>query len=228
MNKIVPITALILLGVTSCIKDDFVDDAVDPVLRITNGIDSLNIDSTFQMNATYFNNVGIAEQADLLWESSDQSVLTIDQSTGLIQPLTVGTSTISVRKQGGDPTIFDTHDVAISMDAVVFMPGERTGTIQTTTFYQLAGDFVLREDPNGTDLILDIASNYVASSGLPGLYVYLTNNPNSIAAAHEIGAVQVFSGAHSYTIQNVGLNDYSHILYFCAPFNVKVGDGLIN
>ncbi|MEM9549152.1 MAG: hypothetical protein AAGA77_24405, partial [Bacteroidota bacterium] len=63
---------------------------------------------------------------------------------------------------------------------------------------------------------------------LPGLYVYLTNNRNTTANALEIGAVEVFNGAHTYTVEDVGINDYKFLLYFCKPFNVKVGDGEIN
>ena len=103
----------------------------------------------------------------------------------------------------------------------------RSGVIQTTTFYDLEGDFELIQNDDGT-LTLDIADNYRASSGLPGLYVYLTNNPRSISGAFEIGEVNVFSGAHSFEIDGVELNQFNYLLYFCKPFNVKVGDGEIN
>ena len=46
--------------------------------------------------------------------------------------------------------------------------------------------------------------------------------------AFEIGRVATFSGVHSYTIPNKGINDYNYIVYFCKPFNVKVGHGQIN
>jgi len=74
---------------------------------------------------------------------------------------------------------------------------------------------------------LNIADNYKTTSALPGFYVYLTNNPNSINDAVEIGEVTIFEGAHSYEILGVGLTDYDYVLYFCKPFRVKVGDGKI-
>lgn len=57
--------------------------------------------------------------------------------------------------------------------------------------------------------------------------MYLTNNPNSIANAYEIGEVTIFDGAHSFELDanEVGLTDFDFVLYFCKPFNVKVGDG---
>ena len=72
----------------------------------------------------------------------------------------------------------------------------------------MEGDFVINAvDDN---LVIEIADNYVASSALPGLYIYLTNNPNSINDALEIGEVTVFEGAHSYEVENVGLMDYDY------------------
>ena len=42
----------------------------------------------------------------------------------------------------------------------------------------------------------------------------------------EIGEVKVFKGAHRYTIGgDIALNQYKYLLYYCKPFNVKVGDG---
>jgi len=83
----------------------------------------------------------------------------------------------------------------------------------------------LREE--GGNLTLRFEDDYRASTALPGLYVYLTNNPNSTNSALEIGAVTTFSGAHTYTIEDVDISEYQYILYFCKPFNVEVGEGLI-
>lgn len=101
----------------------------------------------------------------------------------------------------------------------------KQGTLGSTSSYTLAGDFVLTKD--GNNLNLSFADNYRADTSLPGLYVYLSNNPNSIASAFEIASVTTFTGAHDYTIPNAGLNDYVFVLYFCKPFNVKVGHGQI-
>ena len=46
----------------SCIGNDYVDDRVDPILRITNPIDSIAIDSSYQFEYRYLNNVGTEEQ----------------------------------------------------------------------------------------------------------------------------------------------------------------------
>lgn len=107
-------------------------------------------------------------------------------------------------------------------DEVVTM---KFGELQTSSSYLLLGDFTLTQD--GADLLLEFADNYDADTGLPGLFVYLSNSTTTNANAIEIQAVQVFSGAHSYTIPNININDYQYVLYFCKPFNQRVGHGLI-
>ena len=101
------------------------------------------------------------------------------------------------------------------------------GTIRTTTFYPLEGSFQYSETEDG-GVHIDIAADYIADNRLPGLYIYLSNNPNSIFNALEIEEVTTFSGAHEYTVPEVGFEDYNFIVYFCKPFNVKVGDAALN
>ena len=101
----------------------------------------------------------------------------------------------------------------------------KEGTFVTTSSYRLEGSFTL--SANGEDVILEVGDDSVASTSLPDLYVYLTNNPNSVNGALEVGPVEIFEGEHSYTISDVGLNDFSHLLYWCKPFTIKVGEGEI-
>jgi hypothetical protein len=102
-----------------------------------------------------------------------------------------------------------------------------SGIITSSSSYELGGSFVLKKTAAG-NTELSFGSDYVASTALPGLYVYLTNNRNSIASAYEIGRVEVFKGEHKYDLgTSVGLTDYRFVLYYCKPFNVKVGDGEI-
>jgi len=205
----------------SCIKDDFVQDSVDPVIRITNAIDSLQLNSEYQFEQTYFNNIGRAEEVDVTWVSSNSDVITIN-SEGNASALALGESLISVS--------YNDNGVIIS-DEVNIIVGESTsslsqiimGEIITTSSYELTGAFELAETANGVTLSFD--DSYKASTALPGLYVYLSNNRNSVANGLEISSVSVFSGAHSYEIENVGMADFSYIVYFCKPFNVKVGEG---
>lgn len=210
----------------SCIGDDFVEDFVEPVLRITATTDSLQINTSFQFRALYFNNVGQEVAIQGNWASTNSDILAITPE-GEATAVSAGEATLTVSYDDGTATLEASTDVVVSALPVVVGPSFDTisGSIATTTFYQLEGDFELAETGDG--LQLSFASNYQASTALPGLYVYLSNNPNSIANALEIGAVTVFNGEHSYDIPMVGLNEYSHLVYFCKPFNVKVGDGAL-
>jgi len=66
----------------SCIGDDFIDDNVDPILRITNVVDTIQIDTSYQFEYIYLNYIGREENIDVLWTSSDESIIQIS-SAGL-------------------------------------------------------------------------------------------------------------------------------------------------
>lgn len=218
---------IFFLALTSCIKDDFVDDTVDPEVRITNKIDSLSIDSVFALSASFFNEVGQSEEVDIDWSSSDDNVVSVDDQ-GTVTGVSVGSATITASYIENDTEVADDFELIVVDTAVSNMnsgPVVKTGTVQTTSSYPLSGSYTLEETDTG--IKLSLSDDYTADDGLPGLYIYLSNNAATISNALEIGPVEVFEGAHEYEIEGVGINDYSYILYFCKPFNVKVGDGEI-
>lgn len=222
---------VLILGLFSgCIGDDIVDDYVAPQIRITNPVAEIEAGTTYLFTAGFLNNVGMNETVSPTWSSSDPTIMTIDQTglaTGIMEgPVRV---TVAYTDEFGE-TADRSYDLEIGASTVVVEePMFRTGRVATTTFYDLEGDFTLEELPEEVpgDLRLIFGEDYVADDGLPGLYVYLSNNPNSTSGAHEIARVEVFRGAHEYIISGVDLNEFRYVLYFCKPFNVKVGDGLI-
>lgn len=215
--------SLILITFSGCIGNDFVDDLTEPTLRISSQVDTIAIDTPFQFEAKYFNNIGREEMADLIWSSSDTSIISITKD-GLANPKKIGSAFIKVALQDSSLNLIDSNQVAVGLKTTSTVQSIQ-GIIKTTSSYQLEGNFELRQENN--HLILELDDNYRASTALPGLYIYLSNNRNTVSNALEIGAVQVFSGAHSYQISNVALNDYQYILYYCKPFNVKVGEGVL-
>ncbi len=215
-----------ILLLSACIGDDIIDDYVTPQIRILNPVSSIEEGTTYQFNHQFVNNVGQEETVSANWSSADAAILTIDNS-GLATAVAEGNTSITVSFQDEfGETASVTEPVEVGASTVVVEPTGRSGSINTTSSYALRGDFELNELPNG-DLKLSFGSDYVADDGLPGLFVYLSNNPNTISGALEIGAVRVFVGEHDYTISGAGLNEYAYVLYFCKPFNVKVGDGEI-
>lgn len=217
------LTAILL---TACIGTDYIMDLIDPELRFTIKLDVLGIGDSYQFRAVFFDNVGDAQTVPLEWMSSDTAVAEVTQD-GTVTGKMLGNTVISARYSGEDTMLTVSHMLEVDEETVLPV-SERSGTVETTSSYELFGDFTLTEEENGT-LTLAFAENYTASTALPGLFVYLSNNPSTTNGAYEIGEVLVFSGAHSYSLPaTIGLNDYQYVLYFCKPFNVKVGDGRIN
>lgn len=223
MKKYLAFFLSISILLSSCIKDDIIEDFVEPTLRITTNPDTITINSTYQFEFMYLNNIGLEEEIVPIWSSSDPGIIDIDVN-GLATTKALGSSDITIEYKNSEIDLKETINVAVGLSTVE-SSNEKSGTIQTTSSYALEGNFILKE--NGNHLILEFFEDYKASSALPGLFVYLSNNRNSIANAYQISAVETFSGAHTYSIENIGINDYEFLLYFCKPFNVKVGDGEI-
>ena len=212
-----------LVFLSGCIGDDIIFDTVEESLRIIDKVDTLAVGGTYLFSALYTNNIGMEEAANIQWISADPEILEIfdnGEAVGRQKGSTIVTARV------GD--IRDEVEVVVDQETVVSTGNIRSGEIRTTSSYILEGSFEL--SAAGPNLLLSVADDYRASSSLPGLYLYLTNNPNTTNGAYEIGEVKVFEGAHSYEIDGteVRLDQYSHLLYFCKPFRVKVGDAEIN
>lgn len=209
---------------TSCVGDDIVVDRVAEDLRITNAIDTIGFGSVYKFETRYLDNVGERQEVEVEWMSSDPSVISITDS-GLAEGVESGSVIITAAYQGVDDYLQDQIEVVVGDNTTEVDIEEiiKEGTIVTTSSYQLEGDFIVKEIEG--NLVVEVASNYKASTSLPGLFVYLSNNPNSIGGAFEVSAVSTFNGEHTYTIPDVGIDDYKYLLYFCKPFNIKVGDG---
>jgi len=205
----------------ACIQDDFIEDEIDPILSIASAVDTIEINTTYQFEAKYLNNIGIEEVVPTSWSSSDPTIIEIND-TGLANAKAEGQVSIGVSYnddgiQLEDIVIVNVGDKTSKVDQIT------NGSIRTTSSYKLEGDFMLSENDSGIQI--QFADNYSASTALPGLYVYLSNNKSSIGNAFEIGKVEVFNGEHIYDVPGVAFSDYKYLVYFCKPFNVKVGDG---
>lgn len=222
MKNLSLLVLMSIVGFSACIKDDFVDDFVEAELRITTLVDSIAQGDSFQLEANFLNNVGESEEVVIEWSSSDDNIVSVDER-GLVTANNAGSATITASYEIDSVLHEDSIEVAVGETTVVSLQSLES-FIATTTFYDLEGDFVFTETEDG-GVTIEFGDDYKASAGLPGLFIYLSNNRNSIAAAREISEVTVFSGAHSYEVEDVGFSDYKYLVYFCKPFNVKVGDG---
>ena len=175
----------------------------------------------------------ITETATMTIDSGTTTTTTSDVNTSIIDSGTAtstltDTSTTTTSVSDTSSTTTDTDSTpTVDDDVVVTSPQSYQGTIRTTSSYELTGSYEYGLNDAG-QLVLDIGDDYVASTAIPRLFVYLSNNPNSPSGAYEIAEVTVFSGAHSYVLpSSIDISDYKYILYWCKPFIVKVGDSTI-
>lgn len=224
MNK--NIFPLLLLGMLSaCIGDDILLDTVNESVKITLWVDTLAVNDQMNFEARYTDQVGQTVDRNIVWTSSDPAILEMTpagEATGITKGNVFVYATADAIA-GGE--VSDSVSIVVDEVTSTVPLTERSGTIQTTSSYQLEGSFTIKAD--GNDLVIEIADDYKASSALPGLYLYMTNNPSTNNNALEVAAVQVFDGAHTYRVEGVELSEYDYLLYYCKPFNVKVGDAEI-
>lgn len=217
------------LPLFSCVKTDLINDRVDPKIFISNPLLELKKNGeAHQFEVNYFNYVGKEiENPAVSWSSSDSSVLTITEG-GLATGLEFGIATVTATLTTTEENLTITHTDTVRVSSATLTESiEFLGTIISTSNYELKGSYALKVHEDNV-LRLSLGDDYKASTSLPGLYIYLGNNPNSVADAYEIGPVTVFQGAHFYDLpSSIGVYDYSYILYWCKPFNVKVGEGQI-
>ena len=201
-----------------CIGTDIVDDYVEARVTINNPIRSLKVNSTYQFKATYLNNVGSPENAAFEWKSSNMNVVKIDNE-GNAFGLEEGESTIITSANGVSDSL-----VLFISDTTINIPNERVANLKTVSTYPLSGNATLKK--SGGKIVLEFDESFTTTSALPGLYVYLTNNVSTINNALEVAKVKDFSGAQSYEVsEDISLNTYDYVLFYCKPFLVPVGNG---
>ena len=153
---------------------------------------------------------------------TETSTMTTDTETST---MTTDTET-STMTTDTETSTMTTGTETSTMTGVVIAPQFFEGEIRSTSSYVLEGKF--RYEHDGTRITLSLDSSYRASTSLPGLFIYLGNNPRTVNGAFEIGEVKVFSGAHQYVLPpSIELTDYKYIIYWCKPFSVPVGEGEI-
>ena len=222
------ILILVIGTLQSCIENDIIDDKIEEKLSINNTIEKLTKNTTHQYSTKYTNNIGEITTPSITWSSSNPTIISVS-NTGLITGLTEGESIISAKVTTSEGKIVSAENTVTITTEIIDNGSlkEKSGTIRTTSSYVLKGNFTIKEIANTNDLELSIDASYEASSSLPGLYLYLTNNPNTVSGAKEISKVNVYNGDHIYIIRDTNINDFNHLLYWCKPFSVKVGDGEI-
>lgn len=211
---------LVILLMQGCIKDTFLDDRVDPSFSIVSYASSLKQADSFQFEARFLDEVGRPAIKQWSWSTKQDTVLLVSNA-GVVEGLNYGEAQVYVEMDEA-PFLKDSLLVTIG-DTTILASSDRRGVLKSSSSYALRGDFILVQD--GAELRLDLLETFYTSDAIPGLFVYLSNNPNSIDQAYEIGRVTQFAGAHSYLFSGPDLRDFSYVLFYCKPFNARVGHG---
>ncbi|MDB2673088.1 DM13 domain-containing protein [Flavobacteriaceae bacterium] len=183
--------------------------------------DIIEARTTFSVTAVTSTDTSTStSETSTMTADSETSTLTTDTETSTMTTDTE-TSTMTTETETSTTTIDNNTGTGI-----VLAPQFYEGEIISTSSYIIEGNF--RYEHNGTQITLSLDENYRASTSLPGLYLYLGNNPNTVNGAIEIAKVTVFNGAHEYILPpSIELADYKYLIYWCKPFSVPVGEGTI-
>ncbi len=180
-------------------------------VEITASSSELIVGTTLQLTATVKNgNEEILEKA-IIWQSSDDNILTIN-SSGLVNAIASGTAQITAIVDG-------ISSLPLSI-RVVSASTTRSGTFRGNASYNTSGTATFEIGK------VNFSANFRTSNG-PGLRVYLAKNaPGVLTASNSVllGNLKSTSGAQEYTVPaEVKLSDFDFVVVYCQPFNVAFG-----
>lgn len=169
---------------------------------------------TLQLSGSTLNaSGGVIDGSPITWTSNNESVASVDDS-GLVTGISDG----AVRISGSADGVSGFIDLFVG-DASSL---SRMGSFEGLNGYRASGEVTLMVNDNG-GLTMVLADNFSAQNG-PGLYFYLSNQPNRISGGVELGEVRSVSGADSYSVPDgVELDDFNHVVLYCKPFGVGFG-----
>ncbi len=194
-------------------------DSVDPLdeaLVIQTFPTSLEVGQTFQMSASFFDSTGMENSAvPITWSSNNPTIASITGS-GLVEGLTVGSTTISASAQGLE------DEVSISVTSTP-MDITRTGLLEGRG-YDISGGFELFVENDSLYLEVTEAS---IDSNAPGPYFYLSNQDESVSGGINLGQSQNGDFVINITrdFPSVELFTYDYFVVWCEPFRVTLGVG---
>lgn len=196
------------------IEEGVVIEATTTISVVNNNLSIKNpLTSSINIGDKYLYGVDFLGKSQVFWSISDTDVASINALTGEMQAKKEGTAIVTATTTEAGVVISSTTELNVEK------------TIKTAS---LTGSYSLRGSVEFTASSLTFSDNFNVGDA-PGGYFYLSNNPTSINAAVRVGGqVSSRSGTWSIPLNNVNINNYKYIIFWCDPFNVYLGGGTFN
>lgn len=158
----------------------------------------------------------VIDNVGITWSSSDLTIATIGLN-GLATGVAEGSVNITASAGG---------IVSKNFTLNVGSDGSRSGTFDGLNGYRVSGTSTLEINSDG-DLVIHLNDDFSAQNG-PGLYVYLANSKNSVSGGFEVAKLEKNSGASSYPVKDIAIDDFNFVTILCKPFNIPFGSAELN
>lgn len=150
----------------------------------------------------------------ITWTSNNESVITVN-STGTINAVSEGIASIVA-----------TIDGVVSASLKIEVKSNiKKGVFSGSGSYTVTGTASLFINEND-DLILEFSNDFSVSSFGVAIYVYMSNQNNSVAGGVEIQQL-LKQGGQSYNITNINseltIDSYDYVIIHCKPYNIPFG-----
>jgi hypothetical protein len=188
-------------------------NSVASVMVATPSTTSLQLGQAVQLSAVP-KDIGsnILSGKTIEWFAENASIVSVS-STGLVTALANGTAEVHAKVDG-----VKSNSIKFNVGAAA---GSRTGTFVSSGGYSSVGTVTMEE--MGSNVVVKLSSNFQASVAL-GTFIYLANSTTGgtvKSAGLELG--QWSSGATSFSVPGVTLNQYKYVVVLCKPASVTFG-----
>lgn len=146
------------------------------------------------------------------WFTENAAIVTVS-TNGLVTAVGNGSGEVHAKVEG-----VKSNSIKFNVGTVA---GVRTGTFQSAGGYSSVGSVIVQE--MGSKVVVTLSSNFQASVAL-GTFIYLANSTsggNVKSAGLELG--QWSSGAKTFDVPNVSLNQYKYVVVLCKPAGITFG-----
>lgn len=190
------------------------DSATVSSIIIIGNSHQISSGETLQLSAKAYNlNGEILENSEIVWSSSNNSILTINQN-GQVTAIATGDASITA----------SIKNIFSYPYSITVLGESRSGNFikAPNQSHNLSGTVTLTKT-SGENLVLSFGDDFLSSGG-PDVRVYLSNMQGVNSSSLDVGSLKSTSGAQSYSIPSgVSLNDYNWVVVHCVPFNITFG-----